>query len=222
MLRRIKFCQLMMASLLVGGGLSSASAQTLVERVVKVREGATASYERDLRIACPVDIVEKALDHPAVMGAVWKVFGFTPEYRVSALERASDLHVEDPTGIVGDGWLVATGPGRRVFLGQGKIDHWAVPMLNEGSIVIEVEFEARGASTQISVAVFVRPESWIAGAVVGAFSGVVEQHVGLRVTANAIDVRTILEAITGDPEGVASRLDGSSRADFETVFSRGS
>lgn len=199
-------------------GQRVAVADTLVERLVKAREGATASYRRSIRVECSQEIVERALDHPAFMGALWTAWGFSPKYRVTGLERRTDVHIEDPTGIVGDGWLVSAGPGRRVFLGEGQIDHWAVPMLNAGSVVIEIDLARAGTGTRIDIAIFVTPKNWLAGAVVGTFSETVAEHLGLRVTANLIDVKTMLEAIVDQPEVVAGRLGGPGVVEFEALF----
>ena len=187
-------------------------------RAADVREDATALYTHRVTLQCPQEIVLRALNHPVLMGELWRASGYTPVYQITALDNPTDVHLDDPTGIVGDAFLVSAEADRRVYLAEGELDHWAVPMLNRGSVVIEISWQARGNSTRLEIAVYLKPESWLAGAVLRVFSPVVEKHLGKRVTANARDAATLLEDIPSRPAQVASRLEGQSRVDFENLF----
>ncbi len=193
-------------------------ASTLAHRAAEAREDATASYTHRVTLQCPQEIVLRVLNHPVLMAELWRASGYTPVYQITALDSPTDIHLDDPTGIVGDAFLVSAEADRRVYLAEGELDHWAAPMLNRGSVVLEISWQARGNATRLEIAVYLKPESWLAGAVLRAFSPVVEKHMGTRVAANARDAATILEDIASRPAQVALRLEGQSRADFENLF----
>ena len=189
-------------------------------RARKVRKEATISYSGRYEVACARVLVERALDHPLVMGALWASYGYAPAYRVSGPDESGCVHVEDPTGIVGDVRPMGIADGRRIYLAEGKFEHWAVPALNAGTAVFEVEVAPAGPTTRVTVDVFLEPDSRIAGAVMWMLSPVIKAHIENRITLNFQDAAGILEKIAGEPKSVAGRLQGDLRQNFEKAFHR--
>ncbi len=187
-------------------------------REKEVRDEATISYAGRYEVPCTHSLLGGALDHLLVMGALWAAYGYAPTYKVSSLGESGAVHVEDPTGIVGVVWPVVKADGRRVYLAEGKLDHWAVPALNAGTAVFEMETVPDGVTTQVVLRVFVKPESRIAGAVLWMLSPAVRARIENRITLNLGDVGKILQDIEHTPRAVASRLEGDLRKKVEQAF----
>ena len=199
-------------------GLAAATAQDRVSRAAQVRQEASISYTGRYTIACPASLVREALSRPALMGALWASYGYAPAYRVEALAKPEAVHVQDPTGISGDMWLVSAKDRQHLYLAEGQIDHWAVPAMNKGTAVFAVETTERDSLTHVTVEVYLAPDSQIAGVLLGALSPVVKAHIANRVDLNFQDVARILEAIFATPKAVQARLNEKLQREFERAF----
>lgn len=165
-------------------------------------------------------MVARALDHPALMGSLWEIYGFAPAYRITGLNDPGAVHVADPTGIAGDIWPVSASGTRRIYLAEGTLTHWAVPMLNKGSAVFEIEIRSENAMTLIGVDVFIQPESGIAGTLLWALSPILKAHIENRISLNIQDAAKILEDIERSPDQVVPRLPDGLRPKFAQAFGR--
>lgn len=187
--------------------------------VERVRHEAAITFSKEYQIKCPLAVVEKALDHPALMGALWDVYGYAPAYKITGLEQPGAVHIDDPTGIVGELWPYKRDGPRRIYIAQGKLDHWAVPSFNGGLAVFELETTGKGDFTAIKVKVFIEPESGFAGALLSVLEPLVIKHVDNRVTLNLEDAAKIMEAISQEPEAVADRLEAAGlQREFSRIF----
>ena len=65
-------------------------ASDLAHRAAEVREDATASYTHRVTLQCPQEIVLRALNHPVLMGELWRASGYTPVYQITALDNPTD------------------------------------------------------------------------------------------------------------------------------------
>jgi hypothetical protein len=184
----------------------------------QVRKDAAITFTGNYAVNCPRELVQKALDHPALLGALWASYGYAPTYKVTELEESGAVHVVDPTGIVGDLWRLERKGHSRVYLAEGKIDHWAVPALNGGRAVFEVETVARDSLTQVKVKVFLEADSGIASAVLWVLEPIAIKHIDNRISLNFEDAARIMETIHRRPERVSARLKGELLREFERVF----
>ena len=196
------------------------SEDPLLERANGIRENATITYTGHYEVACPLPVVKAALKKPLMMGALWTAYRYSPAYEVSALDGPTAAHVKDPTGLVGDVWFVQDEGRRLVYLAEGTLDHWAVPVLNEGTTVFDVDLAPTGAGTQMTVTVSMLPESRIARAVLWTLTPIVKARIESRVSNNFRDAARILETIATTPDEVAQRLTGNMRREFEQAFQR--
>ena len=184
--------------------------------VARVRSEAAIVFSKTYQVDCPPAVVEKALDHPALMGALWDIYGYAPAYEVKGLDSGA-VHVDDPTGIVGEVRPVKREGPRRTYLARGQLDHWAVPALNGGTAVFEVETAGNGAGTTLTVDVFIQPESGVAGALLAVLEPLVLSHVDNRVSLNLEDAAKIMRAIDQEPEAVFGRIE---EAELQNAFRR--
>ena len=184
----------------------------------QVRRDAAITFVGNYVVRCPHELVQKALDHPVLMGALWANYGYAPKYEVSGLAEPGAVHVVDPTGIVGDLWPVQRKGHSRVYLAAGKIDHWAVPALNGGRAVFAMETVAQDSLTRVKVEVFLEPDSDLASALLWFLQPLAVKHIDNRITLNFKDTARILETIHRRPEKVRARLKGELLKEFERVF----
>jgi hypothetical protein len=159
---------------------------------------------------------ERILDEPLLMGALWQAYGFAPAYRVSGTNEV--IHVQDPTGLVGDAVPCGTTPGRRQWLARGRLDHWAVPFFNDGEAVFVLETRSAGPRIEGTLTVHVRAASVVGRLVLRAGRSLLARHVASRVRLNLADAGRIVEAVDADPGAVAARLTSPWSARFLEVF----
>src|ERR1700694_3594316 len=83
------------------------------------------TYQIPFVINCSEATWRKVLDNPWLMGQLWNVYGYSPAYKVST--AGDGLHIDDPTGLVGDLWLVRNGLDERRYFATGRLNFRAVP-----------------------------------------------------------------------------------------------
>lgn len=189
-----------------------------VKRANHIREHATITYTGDYVVASPMAVVKAALKKPLMMGALWTAYQYSPHYQTLPLEGPGTAHVIDPTGLVGDVWMVQEEGHRLVYLAEGTVDHWAVPVLNEGAAVFDVDLTATSGGTQVTVTVSMLPESRMARAVLWTLTPIVKARIKSRITHNFKDAARILKAIATTPDDVGGHLQGTMRREFEQTF----
>jgi len=165
---------------------------------------------------CSARTWERALDHPLVMGALWRAYGFAPAYAISG--RPDSLHVFDPTGLVGDAFPCARTTYSVQYLVLGKLNHWAVPVLNKGLAVFAVVWRDTGSGIDADATVYVQAGSGIAGLLLRLVRPLLAAHVENRISHNVRDAQRIVADIERDPARVASRLEGGLRDEFAQAF----
>lgn len=194
---------------------SPVAATATVERV---RTEAAIAFSKTYQVDCPLAVVEKALDHPALMGALWDIYGYAPAYKVKGLDNGA-VHVDDPTGIVGELRPIKREGPRRIYLAHGELDHWAVPAFNSATAVFEIKTTGNDAGTALTVDVFIKPESSVTGALLAALEPLVLSHVDNRVSLNLEDAAKIMQAIERAPEAVVNRIEVVElQREFRRVF----
>ena len=184
----------------------------------KVIDQADMSYSISFTWDCSAATWESILDQPLLMAALWAEYGFAPAYRVSAREDL--IHVDDPTGIVGDALLFHRATGERSYWVQGKLDHWAAPFFNEGMAVFVLTSTVVNGQVIGNLQVYIRAQGAVGSVVLTLARSLLAQRVDNRVTLNLEDARTIVEAIDADPLQVAARLRGAEADRFRRIFSR--
>jgi len=215
LLRKASFA---LSCLLAMSLVESALAETRTELADGIRGKAAVSFTGQYEVAAPVAKVRAALQRPLMMGMLWESYQYGPGYKVSALAEPRAVHVIDPSGIVGDVWPVSSTGDRLVYVARGNLNHWAVPVMNKGSAVFDLGLAPQGAGTQVTVTVFLRPENQIAGAALWLLTPIAKARINSRVTNNFHDATNILMDISSAPQGVAERLKGDVRQEFERAF----
>ena len=178
------------------GGELQAQAQLLMKSPDVAISG---TYEFSTR----PDVLESVLRSPILLARLWEAYQFTPLYK--ARLQGEGIHVDDPTGIAGDIFLVEQSGNRRVYVGMGNLNHKLVPSFR-GKMALVLTATPKGSTVSARVDVYVRTDSRMLGFLARTFFPLVRERALHRMTANATDIGTILKELTSDPQKTAARL----------------
>ncbi len=177
---------------------------------------ADAVYKTTFVMQCSESTWKQLVDRPALLGRLWNAYGFMPTYQVEM--RHDTVHVEDSTGLVGDAVTAELGAGRRQYLINGELDHWAVPFFNEGTAVLTLDVQVKGEGVAGTAAVHLRANSGIGRVVLRAARPLLVKHVANRLDLNLQDAAKIFAAVEEDPETVADLLGGRAGEELRKVL----
>ena len=187
-------------------------------RARQLVDEADFTYATRFTWSCSAPTWDRILSNPLLMGELWKAYGFAPAYDITA--RGDTLHVEDPTGLIGDAFRFRRGTGEMSYLVDGRLNHWAVPFFNEASAVFVLKSDFAQGKVVADLQVYIRAGSTVGSIVLQAAKPLLAKHVDNRVTLNLQDVRKIVEELDTSPARVASRLSGKSLQHFEYIFQK--
>jgi len=198
------FCTLILIPLALAGAADlSPEIQTLLN-------SPDITYAGVYDFACRPAVLDSLLRHPILLGRLWAAYGFAPAYRVRP--QGEGLHVEDPTGIVGEIRLaqridnpMQQAGSRWVYLGDGRLNHRLVPAFR-GRMALVITTTSKGAGVSARVEVFLRTESRTLGLLTWTLSPLVRGRIENRATFNARDLSVILKDVSDAPQQAASRL----------------
>ncbi len=166
-------------------------------------------------LPCRPATLDSLLRRPALLGRLWAAYGFAPVYRVR--EQGGGLHVEDPTGIVGEVALAEQTGNRWVFLGDGALNHRLAPAFR-GKVALVLTVAPKGAFASARLEMFVRTESRTLGLLAWSAFPLIRGRIENRMSANLRDVGTILRDVSVAPQQTVSRLSGEDAAAFTRMF----
>jgi hypothetical protein len=201
---------------LLACGSEAAGADDPQSQARQVVAGAAVSYRAAFSIACRPDIWTKVLDNPELLGRLWVARGYVPAYQVSV--RGDAIHVDDPTGLAGDIFVIVKRPEERQYWGSGKITHAAVPFFNTGQMVVVLRARPEGPRMVGNVEVFVRGDSLVARGALWAGRSVFLGFVERRVNGNLAEVTELIESLIVKPENGLTLLKGRDAEQFRALF----
>lgn len=159
----------------------------------------SGTYEMQTR----PDVLESILRTPVLLARLWEVYEFTPLYK--ARLQGEGIHVDDPTGIAGDIFLVEQSGNRRVYVGNGALNHKLVPSFR-GKMALVLTATPKGSAVSARIDVYIRTDSRVLGFLTRTMFPLVKTRALHRLTANATDIGTILEDLSNEPQKTAARL----------------
>jgi hypothetical protein len=210
-MRRILLCAIIFFSL-----AGSAFPQTRDIDPQSFIKEAGVSYKAGFALDADLDVWEKILDNPYLVGKIWEVYRFWPRYEVK--KKGAGFHVFDPSGLEGDVTRIRAGRNSRLFYGAGRINHWAIPIDAAGRALFVFNYHADQGRIRG------RGEIYIAGdrdftrflLKVGAF--VMRHFIEDRFKNNLHDMQKILSDITKEPDRIRGRLKDEDLKEFNRVF----
>jgi hypothetical protein len=180
-----------------------AAAQDLRSRAQAAMKTPDAYVTGVYEIPAPPALTDALLQRPTLLARLWEVWGLFPRYKVAV--KGNAIHVDDPTGISGDLYLAEQTPGRRVYFGDGYVNHTLVPSFR-GELVLVLTTTPNGAGTRATVEVFVRASSRVLGLLGRTLFPLVRSRAENRVNSNMKDVSTLVAEVKADPSAAAARI----------------
>ena len=98
---------------------------------------ASIRYEKTFMIDAPIGLWNRILDNPVLVGRLWDLYNFTPQYRVTA--KGTGIHILDPTGIEGDLVEIHSDVFTRIFYGSGNMNNWHIPLSLKGKALFLIK-----------------------------------------------------------------------------------
>lgn len=200
--------------------LSCAAHPCHADNTVKTRilvEKATITYRTDFSVDSSLNVWNKVLDHPLLMGKLWNLYNFQPAYQV--MKAKEGVKIVDPTGINGEISVSASSANSRTFYGRGAIDHWAVPSFISAESVFQFRYQGDGQRIKGKFEVYLRGDNNISDFLMKLFSGTLKGFLHSRFTNNMGDMQKIIFDLLHNPEEIRERLNGESLNDFMEFLS---
>lgn len=185
----------------------------LAEAVVAA---ADLSYQASFAINCGEATWRKVLDNPWLMGQIWNVYSHAPAYAVRTTKDG--LHVDDPTGLSSDLWVIKNEIRERRYFALGRLTYRAVPFFNSGQAVTIVRSEAVGQQIRGTMHVYIRADRAVSRTALWAAHRLVLRKVEARVQSNLWAGVQLVEQIASSPDAVLKQLQGPAAETFRTVF----
>lgn len=196
--------------------LAAPPVQAYETHVEAVFNSPAVTYKKAFDVDATLDIWNRALDHPFLMGKIWGAYEFQPPYTV--IRTDAGIHVSDPSGINGDLRQIDQSDRARAFYATGAFDHWAVPSFFTASGVIVFACNTDRGGLAGEATIFMRGDNGISRLVMRIFSGILTRRIGNRTDSTLENLETIIRDIANEPWKVRDALNGQALSDFDRVF----
>jgi hypothetical protein len=177
---------------------------------------AGVSYESDFILDAGLDVWEKILDNPYLVGRLWEVYRFWPRYEVK--KKGAGVRVFDPSGLEGDVVPIRSAHRGRAFYGAGRINHWALPIDATGRALFIFSHRADQGLIRGRIEIYIAGDRDFTRFLlkVGAF--VMRYFIEDRFRNNLRDMQKILSDITKEPDRIRGKLKEEDLKEFNRVF----
>jgi len=200
--------------------LSCAAHPCQADNTAKTRsliEKATITYQIDFSVDSPLNVWNKVLDHPVLMGKLWNLYNFQPAYQVTKVKEG--VEIIDTTGIKGKLSVSDSAANSRTFYGRGEIDHWAVPSFISAEGVFQFRYQEDGQHIKGKFELYLRGDNEITDLLMKLFSGTLKIYLSSRFTNNMRDMKRIIFDLLHNTDHIRKRLTGDSLHDFMEFLS---
>jgi hypothetical protein len=184
-----------------------------VERFI---DTASIRHETTVVLGTSVERWNRMLDDPALMGQLWMAYEFRPEYRVRLAGTA--IHVVDPTGLTGLVRVLERSPGHRLYIADGKIKNWFIPVSLSGLGLISMDHEPCDGGMQVRLGFFGEEGGNRATRLLLKVVGpIFNRFIAKRVARNIADLQIVIDDMERDPGSVRARLPKAWRGSFDRL-----
>ncbi len=150
------------------------------------------------------EVLEAILHDPIILLRLWEAYRFSPRYKAQPT-KGKGIHVDDPTGISGDLYLVEGSGSRHVYLALGALNHRLVPPFR-GKMAMALTTTPKAGAIVARIEVYVRMESRLLAFLTRPFFPIIRTVISRRLGFNAADAGTILNDLSLRPREAAARL----------------
>jgi hypothetical protein len=149
------------------------------------------------------DILDRILRSPIILAKLWDAYRFPPAYK--ARLQGDGIHIDDPTGITGDIFLVEEKGNRRIYVGIGALNHRLVPAF-QGKMAVVLSTIPKGTAVSARIDIYVRTDSRVLGFLAWTMFPLLRARVENRINVNANDIATIMKDLTYEPQKTLALL----------------
>jgi hypothetical protein len=149
------------------------------------------------------EVLDRMLRSPNLLAKLWEAYQFSPAYKARPVGEG--IHIDDPTGIAGDVYLVEQTGNRRIYVGDGALNHNLVPAFR-GKMAIVLTAVPRGPVVSARVDLYVRTDSRMLGFLARTLFPLLKARVDFRMTANAASFGAMLKDLSDEPKKAAALL----------------
>ena len=195
---------------------TAATAEIEAIDVGRFIDTASIRHETTVVLGTSVERWNRMLDDPALMGQLWTVYEFRPEYRVRLAGTA--IHVVDPTGLTGLVRVLERSPGHRLYIADGRIKNWFIPVSLTGLGLILMDHEPCDGGMQVRLGFFGEEGGNRATRLLLKIVGpIFNRFIAKRVERNIADLQVIIDDMESDPGSVRARLPEAWRGSFDRL-----
>ena len=178
---------------------------------------ASIRYEKTFTIDAPIELWNRMLDNPVLVGKLWDLYNFIPQYRVTA--KGAGVHILDPTGIEGDLVEIHSDVFTRIFYGSGNMNNWHIPLSLKGKALFLIKQTAGEGQVTVTLSIFGEGgDTVVTRLLLKAVSPLLTYYINRRVTRNLADFEKIVDDIVHKPEKIRPMMSGRFLIDFERLL----
>jgi len=178
---------------------------------------ASIRYEKTFTINAPIELWNRLLDNPILVGKLWDLYDFTPQYRVT--RKGAGIHILDPTGIEGDLVEIHKDIFSRFFYGSGNMNNWHIPLSLKGKALFLIKHSAGSGQVAVTLSIYGEGgDTVITRLLLKAVSPILTYYINRRVTRNLADFEKIVDDIVHKPEKIRPIISGRFLIDFERLL----
>ncbi len=176
-------------------------ARSLIDSPTVVRRLPAKNFSADRKT------YEYLLDNLPISSKLSELYGFG-SYKVRYLEGGL-YHGEDYTGVEGDFRPICSGPGKRVYMGEGSYDAWYIPKITaEALLVVEYSGTGTGDSRRMRtrVDIYVRTNK-----IVGYLMELMGEVTDKKLSQLVSSAQRTSQLVARDPRGIWKRMKSSGK-----------
>jgi hypothetical protein len=182
---------------------AQALAQDLNAQVRLLMKSPDVTASGTYQLTTRPEVLNRILSEPLLLAKLWEAYKFSPFYKATL--QNGGVHVDDPTGISGDVFLVEQSSNRRVYFGRGNLNHRLVPAFR-GKIALVLTTVPKGTSLNARIDVYVRADSRILGLMAWSMGPLLKPRVENRMNINAGNMGAIMKDLTTEPQKATTLL----------------
>ena len=184
--------------------------------IEKFVENAFIEIENEFSLDTSLKLWNRILDNPFLMGRLWKMYNFYPQYEVSI--KGSGFHVVDPTGIEGDLFELRKDNNNRILLADGTLKKWFIPKNLRGRVLFLFNYTNSRNQVLVKLSIYGEEGSTIADKIMlKVISPVLRIYINRRIKRNLNDFRILLADIVNNPDKISAQLNGRILDDFNLL-----
>ena len=185
--------------------------------IEKFIDNAFFTYKTNFTVNTTLELWNRILDNPHLMGKLWEIYNFPPPYKVSI--KDSGYHIIDPAGIEGDFYEIQSGKNKRVFSAKGRLKKWFIPVSLSGKALFVLNYT--NSQNLVSVKLHIYGEgstSILENLGLKAISPILLIYINRRVKRNVSDLKILISDITNNPDKIRPFLGSEMLENFNCLY----